>query len=101
MARHYRHCVLFLSYGKYAVAIHYGMSGVGLYKHPISDNSIKNIRSLYVIHLDLKRQKRTKGTCSNGQYMYCTVAAWLQDNYSGYSGGVFMTLLPEHMKLDA
>jgi len=33
--------------------------------------------------------------------MYCTVAAWLQDNNSGYSGGVFMTPLPERMKLDA
>jgi len=101
----HRHCVLFQSYGKYTVAIHH-MSGVGFYKHPISANSIKNITQdflafLNVIHLDLKRQRLTQGTCSNGQYMYCTVAAWLQDNNSGYSGGVFMTPLPERMKLDA
>lgn len=41
IATHYRHCVL-LSYGKYAVVINSEMSGVGLYKRPISDYSIKN-----------------------------------------------------------
>ncbi len=39
IATHYRHCAL--SYGKYAVVINSEMSGVGLHKRPISDNSIK------------------------------------------------------------
>lgn len=62
MPKHYRHCVLFLNYGKYAVAIHYGMSGVG---HSISDNSIKNIRIFSMSLRDPLGPKETEAHTRN------------------------------------